>query len=166
MKYTVVILMSLFFGFTSCKSKKNAAKNDTKTEEVEIKVDGKTPVIYYEKSICFGRCPVFKFEIFSDGRAIYEGIANVEKLGKYEAKAGDFIRPLMIKAQEIQFDTLQSEYDNKGVTDLPSTFVGVNGKKVKCRYGCPEVLLTYYKHLDDVIAKLDWFQIEAPVIKE
>jgi len=43
-------------------------------------------LISISKSVCFGICPAYSAQIFKDGTLIYEGIKNVENIGKFKGK--------------------------------------------------------------------------------
>ena len=52
----------------SCSSQKPIQKNE---------------LIYYGKTACLGKCPVFDLYIYEDGKVVYQGFKNVEKKGKF-----------------------------------------------------------------------------------
>jgi hypothetical protein len=54
---------------------------------------------------------------------------------------------------------LQSEYDNPRVTDLPATITEIDGKRVKVRYGGPD-LNNLYTALQIVLDETPWAEIE------
>lgn len=39
------------------------------------------PSISLEKTACYGRCPVYRFTLYSDGRYVWEGRADVSVMG-------------------------------------------------------------------------------------
>ncbi len=43
-------------------------------------------LLYYGKTQCLGKCPVFDMYIFNDGKVLYEGLKNVTLKGKHQFK--------------------------------------------------------------------------------
>lgn len=106
-----LILYMLLLIIVSCSSKKEVQNKE---------------VIYYGKTACLGKCPVFDFYAFSDGKVIYEGIKNVDKKGKYTFKIPKN------KLEEIQKEImrLSSEGISKSVRDIPNTIIKFSGKRI------------------------------------
>ena len=46
----------------------------------------KNVLLSYESNPCYGRCEVYKLKIYKNKTIEYEGIKNVEKIGKYWAQ--------------------------------------------------------------------------------
>lgn len=97
-----VILATLFF---SCSSSRN---NQIIDQEL----------ISYESSSCYGKCKVFILKINHNKTIEYQGLKNVEKIGKYTAKisVNDFneIEKLISKVDLMNIDSV---YTSKS-TDL------------------------------------------------
>ena len=97
-----LILATLFF---SCSS----VKNNINTNQV---------LISYESGLCYGRCEVFVVKINYDKTIEYEGLKNVERIGKYRAiiSVNDFneIEKLISK---VDFKSIDSVYTSNS-TDL------------------------------------------------
>ena len=60
----LIILLSLF----------NIPNNQTYNE--------KTPIIYLERTICYGTCPAYRIEIYNDETGWYDGKKFVKRIGK------------------------------------------------------------------------------------
>ena len=74
-----VFLLALFCGaLLSCSS-------TTPT----IKLTENNPVIYLERSACFGLCPAYTLTLRGNGIANYDGLSNVEKVGKHSAQISE-----------------------------------------------------------------------------
>ena len=57
-----------------------------------------------QRSPCFGYCPTFKIELFSDGKAYYHGTGHVARMGNYTAKAdAAFMKRIEDKALSIKY---------------------------------------------------------------
>jgi len=123
--------------------------------------------IEYRRGACFGTCPIFNLKVYQDGRATYEGKNFVDMIGFYytnfDKKDMDNIMSI---AESIRFFEMQDEYDNKGITDLPSTYFSLSKdgkvKQVKNRYQGPKELKQLYEAMDQLIAKYKWVAGENP----
>ena len=60
----------LIFIFASCNTIKD--------------INIKEPIISLQRTACFGKCPIYKFEIYSSGDCIYHGTKFVDKIGQYK----------------------------------------------------------------------------------
>lgn len=70
--------------------------------------------ISMERTMCYGPCPVYKVTFRSDGTAIYEGEAHVEKLGTYKGLIDDNDFQSLLKLMEkLNFSSLDEEYSTK-----------------------------------------------------
>lgn len=135
------ILMSLLLSF-ACQ--KNSMSSDIFPKDSTILKDFE---INYEQTECKGNCWVYNLKIEADGSIKYEGIANVEKLGKFEDKLGEQqIRQLIDEFKKAEYFDLEDNYvkDNCPivVTDSPTviTSLKINGKTKKITHylGCLE----------------------------
>lgn len=114
------------------------------------------PVVYYERTHCFGTCPVFTFTMTSSGKCTYEGRNFVDMIGVYEADAGNQAIDRIIEAAEaVNYFGLQDSYDDPMVMDLPASITRINGKEVMKRMGGPD-LRSLYSVLDELIEELEW----------
>lgn len=151
MKNLLIILFSAL-ALVSCKTKKKATETTTKTE---YNYSDNDMVASIERTMCFGVCPAYKMEIYGDGKIVYEGIKNVDHIGKFEGKTTtEKIDQLLAKATEIGYADLNDSYENKSITDLPSTttVILLNGvsKKVYSRYNAPEKLVAFQKFFEEL----------------
>ncbi len=104
---------------------------ETATEETTVKVE--TPpvvalLISLKKTPCFGKCPVFEIQLFSDGKVNYKGDRFVEKIGLYEAQiTAQEALDLVEEIKKMGFFEMEKEYpkDGRKITDLPSTITNV-----------------------------------------
>lgn len=159
----VLFIALTLLAATACKNKSKMAEDLTTPTppvlEVEEVIDEPQPVeqiIYYNRSACFGTCPSFTFEVFSDGQATYHGRNFVDMIGSYKGKVDlEKTGDIYVLAQDIGYFQLDSVYDNKMVTDLPGTTTIIFGKSVMNRYQGPD-LDQLYKALDALIEDTDW----------
>ena len=78
-----------------------SSKNSTETKVKELK---KELIISLQRTPCYGTCPIYKMEIFSDGSAFYHGERFVEKMGNYEFSVSkETLNYILKKADEIGF---------------------------------------------------------------
>jgi hypothetical protein len=165
----ILFLSGLMLLAVSCKKQKDTAATATdpvpvtETASVETKPEQTTPsvVATYEKTPCFGMCPIFKFTLFSDGNATYVGKNNVNLIGTYHTKLdATALQKLNNAAQKTGYFSMQENYDNPQVTDLPSVITEIsNGtelKKVRSRRGAPSELKTVHGVFDEIIASAIW----------
>jgi len=115
-------------------------------------------IISLEKTACFGRCPVFKIIIYNNGEALYNGKKFVKKVGEHDLKVSKReIDKILSKAKKIGFNNLKNEYSER-ITDLPTTYIMINNKKIKDYYGAPSEL----KDLEKLIEKIVLEKLKIP----
>lgn len=108
-------------------------------------------IISLEKTACFGRCPVFKIIIYNNGEALYNGLKFVKKVGEHDLKVSKReIDKILYKAKKIGFNNLKNEYSER-ITDLPTTYIMINNKKIKDYYGAPSKLKDLEKMIEKII---------------
>ncbi len=117
--------------------------------------------ITYQRTPCFGMCPVFNLTISKSGKAIFEGKNFTDKMGFYQSqwdKAA--LQRMTFVADSIQYFAFEKKYDNNKVTDLPTTTTSIlkNGISfsVANRYKGPKSLQIFYKELDAMIERANW----------
>ena len=108
-----------------------------------------------ERSRCLGTCPSYKFELFSDLTARYEGNENVEVRGVREIKLSEENYERYIALfKESNFFTLDDDYYEE-VTDLQTTILyykeGKSEKKIRDYYGAPKSLKVLEEKVQDLI---------------
>jgi hypothetical protein len=156
---------------TSCKCKTglNSTEETTSNEHadsllagLDTQVDIDTLFSVYQRTACFGRCPVLKLSLYKSGLMVYEAIKWAEPEGLWFAWTDEAtMSEIMATAEDIDFFSLDDEYDQSNVTDLPSTLYtinkGGNHKKIKARYQAPEELKQLQAKFDALIAAhSDW----------
>jgi Domain of unknown function (DUF6438) len=121
-------LQSVFFiiligvsGFAKEQKKKKTVSNPNQITSLSV---------YH--SACFGRCPVYRFEINRTGLATYTGIAFIPDSGTYTKKfSSAFSKKLLDMFGTYRLDTCKDTYVNR-VTDAPGLQVVVHyGGKTK-----------------------------------
>jgi Domain of unknown function (DUF6438) len=123
--------------------------------------DGDSLAYYYERTACFGQCPIFKLSIYKSGYAIYEGKNYVNNIGTYHSFI-DAAALLKVNeaAENIGYFSLQSVYDDPNKLDVPSKITilrkGEEKKSVTNRVKGPKSLEVLYGAFDEVIATATW----------
>ena len=135
----------------------------TSTEE------GFTPALY-KKTMCFGPCPAFTFEVNMTGsatltidRPLRESPMSELPPGAYHAQMNDasaWNDRMTAATEQVNYASLDSLYDNPRVTDLPAVITEWNGKSVTNRYNGPD-LTTLYAAFDEAMSALNWRPIET-----
>ncbi|MFM2156478.1 MAG: hypothetical protein RL516_1227 [Bacteroidota bacterium] len=83
-----------------------------------------------EKGPCFGACPEYKIEVFTNGEAHLKGIRNVEHVGEFKKQLpAEFIQEIANSIKALDIAALDSNYVNEYLTDFPATDLGfdING---------------------------------------
>lgn len=140
----IIALFSILTIVGACKSKKSKSNS---TNDLLAGV---------ERSYCYGKCQVYKFMIFQNGKVLYEGIANVEKIGKFEGNLSpENLKKIILMAEEIPFDTYQKEYKDEGVQDLPTISTFYKEFKVSDTGGkAPRELRNFQDYLDGFLKEV------------
>jgi hypothetical protein len=170
----IVLLLSFTTSLCSCieyrmqRSLDNAfvASGQTQLDSQASRGD-----LYFEKTACFGRCPAFKF-IWKEGanleltitQPFNEGPLSSLQPGTFTGtttpgQARKYIQSVIESAKLCQYSSLDDEYDNPRVTDLPATITEINGKRVKVRYGGPD-LNNLYSALQIILDETSWAPTE------
>lgn len=116
----------------------------------------------FEKTACFGKCPVYQVKFYSDGKVTWYGRMNVDRKGWHTTYVlPAVLKRIKAKANELNYFDLEAKYPiNMQVADLPSTItyirIGDMEKQVVDTTDGPENLLAYENFLLDLINGLDW----------
>ncbi len=119
-------------------------------------------VAAFEKTACFGKCPVYQVKFYSDGKVTWYGRMNVERQGWHTARVlPDVLKRIKAKANELNYFDLEAKYPtNMQVADLPGTItyvrIGDMEKQVVDTLDAPENLLAFEQFLSELIEGLDW----------
>lgn len=161
MKSLVLIITLLASLSMACSTtKKGMSETDAYTE---FQNDSKDDSLFasIERGYCFGTCPVYKLQIYTDGTAVYEGIKNIEMSGVYIAQlTPEQMNRLIASAKSIGYMEFENEYDDPNVTDKPTTTTSIvidgKRKQVKRRHGFPREIIGFEKTFDEIVAEVEW----------
>lgn len=80
------------------------------------------------RTACFGTCPVYTIELFSDGLLKYTGRANVPFTGIYEKRIpAAEVMTLLQELNSYRPDTCQNKYELR-IADLPNIYYTITYK--------------------------------------
>ena len=170
MRLLSLLLLLSFFSFSLVLP---ASAQHTPTKKVKVKKAGKKtvattkavtptaagPVLVFERTPCYGRCPAYIMQVYADGRVAYEGRHSVPMMGKHELKLpAATVADMLRQAKEAHFETFEKEYLS-GATDMPSTIVTIRQpdgtlKKVTAENSAPENVKTYFAYLGNQFDQL------------
>ncbi|OGX82284.1 DUF6438 domain-containing protein [Hymenobacter glacialis] len=174
MRFFTTLLLLIAFGFTlpTCAQKEMPATQQTKAKEPSKKIRAAEarakelearkvsgPVLTFERTACFGKCPTYVMQVYADGRVVYEGRRYVPLMGLQELKLpAATVAEMLRKAREANFEQFQERYA-QNTSDLPSTVVGIrqaNGqlKIVTVEEGAPANVNTFFAYLGTQLDQL------------
>ncbi len=150
---------------------KNMPVEEPGQPSAEKDTPGDDPEVYqyagFKKTPCYGTCPTYEVKFYTDGKVIWYGFSNVERLGLYEARVDQQVfRDIKNKSEEVDFYSFYSEYprENK-VVDLPTTITyirfGDMEKQVRNTHDAPESLTEFENFLETLINGLTWRKSQA-----
>jgi hypothetical protein len=113
-----------------------------------------------ERTSCFGTCPQYKIYTDTDGKLYYEGIAHVDRLGRYTSEnSKDLVREVYRKAVSVKYWEFEDTY-NPGVVDLPATVttlkLAAQTKTVENVMDAPPALIELENLIDSLAARITW----------
>ncbi|MCB0546426.1 MAG: hypothetical protein KDD19_02505 [Phaeodactylibacter sp.] len=116
-----------------------------------------------KRSPCYGHCPVYEVQFYSNGQALYLGEHNVPLQGIYlGAVADSVIQQILEKARTIDFFNLSDFYPEKGkpIADLPQTITYLNDgrqeKTITNNHLAPVELIEFERLLDQLAQDIQW----------
>ncbi|HEY0157120.1 MAG TPA: DUF6438 domain-containing protein [Thermoanaerobaculia bacterium] len=119
--------------------------------------------IAIERTSCYGYCPTYTLQLFSDGRVAYVGQASVRFIEPRSGKLDEYLFTKLARtAVGIGFFELQDRY-TCAVTDNPTVYVAVvrNGTRKVIEHYAPEwtgpaALRLFEEAIDNVEPYIEW----------
>ena len=158
------ISLLLAIALTACAQQKKATTNATGSTTTQTKENnaismdaGHITSLNMTRGGCFGKCPSYTVDLYSDGRVVYTSKMFTEYEGTYEKNVGaDKVKALFKEFENNRADTC-GKYDNM-IPDLPPLNYDIQfeHKKVVIRnsnFG-PKFLVNLSKKVDE-LAKVD-----------
>lgn len=178
------IFSVILVNFSACKKKVADKMTQTTTPAKEVvsdkvataKGNGKLNIpanvdsnllVSFQRTPCFGKCPAYKMEIFKDGRAKYQGIANIPRVGSHEAQVTlDVIKMIQKKALDMKYFELANQYPTNGsdINDIPKAIsyvrFGNDGKMIVDNFDAPKELIEFEKWLEKLSDSFVWKEMK------
>ncbi|MEE9460467.1 MAG: DUF6438 domain-containing protein [Bacteroidales bacterium] len=112
-------------------------------------------LIELKRTPCYGFCPVYTLKIDKNGKGLFDGVENVEKIGSFSFSLSyDELVELDNAFLQVDFYQLRNIYDAQ-VSDLPTTYITYNKdgnrKKIMDYYGAPEELRTLENRIQTLV---------------
>jgi hypothetical protein len=112
-------------------------------------------LIELKRTPCYGSCPVYTLKIDKNGKGLFDGVENVEKIGRFIfSLSQDELVELENAFLQVDFYQLRNIYDAQ-VSDLPTTYITYNKdgnrKKIMDYYGAPEELRTLENRIQTLV---------------
>ena len=165
------ILPLIVFGLllTACASTRNtggdnpSATNESAAGQSIFKdiAEGDSLFTSIKKGYCYGTCPVYEIHIYNSGHTVLTGTRNIDLLGEHTTQLSeDQMLAFIEKANAISYFDMDDEYDNKNVTDLPSTTTSIvidgKRKQVRRRYKYPKEILAFEELFSALLESQKW----------
>lgn len=177
----ILLVAIVLTALISCNSKKKLAEedeqpvgkmNNTSNGASENKTLGITNaeseikyMLQYKTTSCYGRCPVYDFELFEDKTCTINGKLFYKVEGKNEGQLSDEqFQNLEMMIDSLDFFELQDVYDDTLLMDATTYYIALNiegnYKQVKCRVNTPAHLRLFLSRLEAIIDEIDWKPIK------
>ena len=141
-----LLFIVLLFSISSCATFK-------KKSNIFSFSESKNLIISLQRGACYGNCPIYKIEVYSDGSAVYTGTQFVENIGIRIFNLSETqINLILTQADSIKFDNMKEEY-SEPISDLPTTFIQIKEKRIRDHIGAPEALKNLEKLIDQLYQK-------------
>ena len=184
MKYILGIVLFVFL--FSCKSGGEHSKSEltelrAEVKYLEEKVDSledqlahkletdqllthDSVLFFYRRTPCLGSCAVFKFSVYKDGWATYEGKNYVDMIGVYTAQLSqDQLNRINVLFRDSYFYAFRNKYDDSRL-DIPSMIIEYHGphgvKNVEARTEIPHNFRTLAVDLEKLADEIIWSPAE------
>ena len=112
-------------------------------------------LIELKRTPCYGSCPVYTAKINKNGKGLFEGVENVEKIGRFSfSLSQDELMEFENAFLQVDFYQLRNIYMEQ-VSDLPTTYITYNKdgrrKKIMDYYGAPTTLRTLENRIETLV---------------
>ena len=121
-----------------------------------------------ERTACYGKCPVYTVDFYSNGLVIYQGKRYTLRPGMHESRIGETeIEELLQRLSRSgyydfadSYPAAELRFPDMPLTILRATDVRRQRKSVAIQYEAPEALDALLRHVDALIESLtfDWVE--------
>lgn len=128
--------------------------------------------IALERTACFGTCPVYKVDVYGDGRVIYQGTAFVNVLGKHAYTVPpETVAHLVDTLRANDLWSLRPVYESS-ITDQPHQFLTLElGREVHRisdyageMVGMPASVSNFEEEVDNVARSRMWLHLSKETV--
>jgi len=121
-------------------------------------------ILELETTSCYGTCPVYHLQIYTNGTAILHGKEHLDKIGNYKSNIEkEKLNELITSFENASFFEFDDSYRSQ-FKDLPTKYITYhkNGesKKVMAYDNIPKNLTELINELKQLIDSLEWKQID------
>ncbi len=116
-----------------------------------------------KRTACYGKCPVYELEFYSNGQVTFIGMEYAPRQGIYLAHIADStVQRIYQWVYDIRYFQLESQYPEKGspIHDLPQTITyfydGLRKKTIVNNHLAPPGLIAYERFLTGLAESLSW----------
>lgn len=139
--FNAIFMILVFFLFHFCSGPRAISVEDLL---IELK---RTP--------CYGFCKIYTVKIDKNGKGLFEGVENVEKIGRFSfSLSQDELMEFENAFHQVDFYQLKNIYDGQ-VSDLPTTYISYykdgNRKKIMDYYGAPQELRALENSIETLV---------------
>lgn len=118
------------------------------------------PFLEFEKTACFGNCPIYVMQFYPNGIVKLDGKQFMDKLGLYELQLDkNEVATIEEELESMGFCSMESLYGSNAM-DFPSTFLRYECndevKIVEAVTDFPEELLEFIQRIDQLRKRQDW----------
>ena len=121
-------------------------------------------ILEIETTSCYGTCPVYTMQIYSNGSAILLGKEHMRNIGKFSSNIEKERLNKLIKSFEASsFFEFNNAYNSK-FKDLPTKYISYHKdgltKKILAYDNIPKELQKLIVQLEALVKELNWEKIE------
>jgi hypothetical protein len=139
--FNAILWILVSFLLNSCSGPKTISEKDL--------------LIELERTPCYGYCPVYTVKIDKSGKGLFEGVENVDNIGRFSFSLHpDELMEIENAFNHADFYQLKNIYYGQ-VSDLPTTYITYikdgKRKKIMDYYGAPEELRNLENSIETLV---------------
>lgn len=125
-----------------------------------LKRTNNTLLYELETTSCYGTCPVYKLQIYTDGHVKLEGKNYIDLIGEFESTMSpEQIKHLNEALEKVSFFDLKNSYTSN-FTDLQTKYITYykdeKSKQIMAYDNIPKDLKILIKQLESLVKELEW----------
>jgi hypothetical protein len=123
-------------------------------------------IISLQRTACYGTCPVYLLNVYSNGNVVYEGSEYVRITGKIESTISqEKVSQLVSEFDKADYFSLSDTYTNYLMTDgsTVTTSISIGGKTKTIQHyrgdtGAPKQLSELEDSIDEIVNSAQWIK--------